>query len=164
MLHLPSDILQWDIAPYLTPSDKVAFNRVGRTGRIYARIPKKKLDEMEWLMQYTILKRSLRRVTDSASKGVSKRVRRKNWSRFYNMFDRYAIVFRYHMAARRMYLEKLETVQTHALGHPTDIRTRGFMQKMLDVYTTIKYKLDTEYVFKGGYMTEEPNGKLPSFQ
>ena len=163
MLHLPTDILQWDIAPYLTPSDKVAFNRVVGGG-VYARIPKKKLDEVEWLMHYTLLKRSLRRVTDSASKGVSKRVRRKNWSRFYQMFDRYAIVFRHHQLARRVYLEKLEGVQTHALGHPTDIRTRGFMQKMLHVYNNIKHKLDTEYAFKGGYANEEPNGKLPSFQ
>ena len=163
MLHLPVDILQWDLAPYLTPSDKVAFNRAARE-RIYARIPKKKLDEIEWLINYTILKRSLRRVTDSATKGVSKRVRRKNWSRFYTMFERYAIVFRYHMAARTLYMEKLEYVQLHALGSPTDIRNPAFMQKMFDLYTYIKHRINTEYSYIGEMRNEQTNGNLPSFQ
>jgi len=165
MLHIPVDVLQWDIAPYLTPSDKVAFNR-GAGERIYARIPKKKLDEMEWLINYTILKRSLWRVIRNIERGVSRRVRRKNWSRFYRMFDRYATVFRYSTDARRLYLEKLESAYKKRLlpVEFTDIRTPEFIQNMRDVYTYVKDKMDTEYAYTGVDRIQQTNGNLPSFQ
>jgi hypothetical protein len=169
MLHLPVDILQWDLAPYLTPSDKVAFNRVAGEA-IYNRIPKKKLADMEWLINYTFLKRSLWRVIHNIQRGVSKRVRRKNWSRFYRMFDRYSIVFRYHTDARRLYLEKLEGVQKNWLGAAagavdfTDIRTPEFVQRMTEVYTYVKGKMDTEYAYTGVNRNQQTNGNLPSFQ
>jgi hypothetical protein len=169
MLDLPVDILQWNIAPYLTPSDKVAFNRAARE-RIYARIPKKKLADMEWLINYTFLKRSLWRVIRNIEKGVSRRVRRKNWSRFYRMFDRYATVFRYHTDARRLYLEKLEGVHKKRFGPGaeavdfTDIRTPEFIQNMMGVYTYVKDKMDTEYAYTGLDRNQQTNGNLPSFQ
>ena len=165
MLHLPVDVLQWNIAPYLSPSDKVAFNRV--TGdAVYARIPKKKLDEMEWLINYTFLKKSLWRVIRNIERGVPRRVRRKNWARFYRMFDRYATVFRYHTDARRLYMEKLEGVHKKQLRADefTDIRTPEFIQNMRDVYTYVKGKMDTEYAYMGVDRNEQTNGNLPSFQ
>jgi hypothetical protein len=165
MLHLPVDVLQWDLAPYLTPSDKVAFNRVAGDA-VYSRIPKKKLDEMEWLINYTFLKKSLWRVIRNIERGVSRRVRRKNWSRFYRMFDRYATVFRYSTDARRLYLEKLESAYKKRLEAVdfTDIRTPEFIQNMRDVYTYVKGKMDTEYAYTGVDRIQQTNGNLPSFQ
>ena len=169
MLDLPVDILQWNIAPYLTPSDKVAFNRSSGEA-VYARIPKKKLDDMEWLINYTFLKKSLWQVIRNIQRGVSKRVRRKNWSRFYRMFDRYATVFRYHTDARRLYLEKLEGVHKKRFGGEagegdfTDIRTPEFIQRMTEVYTYVKHKMDTEYAYTGVDRKEQTNGNLLSFQ
>jgi hypothetical protein len=167
MLHLPLDVVQWNIAPYLSPSDKVAFNCV--TGdAVYARIPKKKLDEMEWLINYTFLKKSLWRVICNIERGVSRRVRRKNWSRFYRMFHRYATVFRYHTDARRLYLEKLESAYKKRLEAVavefTDIRTPEFIQNMRNVYTYVKDKMDTEYAYTGVDRIQQTNGNLPSFQ
>jgi len=71
-------------------------------------------------------------------------------------------------------LEKLEGVQKNWLGAAagaeagavdfTDIRTPEFVQRMTEVYTYVKGKMDTEYAYTGVNRNQQTNGNLPSFQ